>query len=236
MSEFDIQKQPDSGAVDYVLKFLIIAFSPVPFIPEIISEIVKHPVEQRYKEWFQSLAEGLTALRKEFDDLSPENLSKNERFITAVMQLTRTAIDNHEKDRHEKLRNAVLNSALPHAPDDIRQKLFNRWLDELTPWHWKVLALFDHPRMSELDLFLKDNEWKINIALDKAATLIENTHPEMKGQFHLYVQIIDDLHSRGLIANNLPEKGMAAEMSNSPKLTPLARDFLKYIKSPLDEP
>ena len=56
------------------------------------------------------------------------------------------ATRNHEQEKIDALRNAVLNSALPHPPDDSLQQTFLAWVDRFTVWHLHSLSLFDDPK------------------------------------------------------------------------------------------
>ncbi len=225
-------KMPEPDSRDRIHKFLTTLVSPIPYASEIIAEIIKTPLEKRNKEWFQSIADGLIALEKKVDEFKIENLSANETFVTALLDLTPIAIHNHQKEKLKTLRNAVLNSALPQAPDDTHQKIFNQWLDELTETHVRILVLFDTEIMPDIDI---DNEgWLINLNLSKIFSVIENSYPEMRGQDSLSIQIIKDLRIKGLITNKFPRPNMLSKLESSPKPTPLAKKFLNFIKSPVD--
>jgi hypothetical protein len=61
------------------------------------------------------------------------------------MQANQSAFRNHKKEKIDALRNAVLNSCLPGAPEDDIQMIFLNYIDELTPWHLRIMNLFDDP-------------------------------------------------------------------------------------------
>ena len=50
------------------------------------------------------------------------DLQENEKFFTTLVHASNTAIRNHEEEKLNALRNAVLNSALPGAPSDTMQR------------------------------------------------------------------------------------------------------------------
>jgi hypothetical protein len=241
MSDLTVPKLPQSDSKQRMYQFISGAVSLVTLdAAGLFSMIMKSPLEKRREDWLELLADGLEKLQRQIAEFDIEKLSENEALVTTIAQLTYTAISTHETERRYAIRNAILNTALKQSPDDIRQKQFNRWLDELTPWHWKILPLFDDPHLTNTSLDLNDNTWMQNAMLGEVAILIENTYPEMIGEVDLYVQVVADLHSRGLIANIFPEKlpgdGLiVATIESSPKLTELAREFLKYIQSPLNE-
>jgi hypothetical protein len=167
--------QPDKRDKLYNLAIIASAFVPFPGIPEIIGVIMKSPIEKRRDEWFQSLADGLNTLVETVEELTSEKLSQNEVFVSTVMETTQIAIRTHQEDIRQALRNAVLNAALPNAPDDVQQKMFVQWLHEFTPWHIKVLKVFDSPHITDVSLDLDDQDWMMNIGLSDLGKLIEST-------------------------------------------------------------
>ena len=122
---------------------------PLPILPgvaaELMSLIISSPLSKRQEEWITSIANGLVELQEKVDGFKLENLSENESFITCVMHSTQAAIRNHQEEKLEALRNAVLNSALPNAPEEDLQLIFVNWIDELTTWHLRILKFFDNP-------------------------------------------------------------------------------------------
>lgn len=189
------------------------------------------PFQRRLDDWRRDITEKLNALY-ERGELSIEALSASEVFQTTLINATLAATRTHQEKKRRSLRNAVLNSALPGAPDEIRQEMFIRWLDEMTAWHILILALFDRPHVPEIEIDSPD--WVMNVARDHLADFIQRAYPEMRGHSPTYFTIVQDLHSKALIANKVPEIGVATRMDRSPKVTPLGKEFLEFITSPLD--
>lgn len=102
---------------------------------EFFSAIVVPPLSRRRDKWIEDIVEGLQTLEKQVDGFKIEELSHNEMFITTVMNASQTAIRNHQEEKLEALRNAVLNAALPNPPDDDLQLMFLNFVDTFTPWH-----------------------------------------------------------------------------------------------------
>lgn len=210
-----------------------LGLSVIPLASEIFELLIAAPASKRRKEFWIRISEDLKRLEEKVEGFSIEGLAENETFQSTLIQATQAAIRTHQREKHEALRNAVLNSALPNSPDENRQAVFIALCDELTGWHVNVLRLFEGDRIPSI--YLDDPSWRSDIALDKLANLIEATYPVMQVHFDLYVQIIDDLLRRGLIANHIPEKDFPAELHNDPKPTPLAREFLAFLNSPLED-
>lgn len=213
--------------------------SSVPFVGapavELFAFLVAPPLEKRRDEWIRSIAEGLSALENERPGFQIDALAEDETFLTTLINASRAAIAASRDETRQALRNAVLNSSLPTAPDDIRQKIFVHWIDEFSAWHIKILALFEDPGIPEINLD-DPGWWRTDISLDYLANFIEDKLPETRGYYSLYIQIVIDHHTRGLIANTFPElKGIGRAEHLSPSLTPVGKEFLEFIRSPLKE-
>ena len=92
-------------------------------VAEGFNRIVQPPIEKRRGEWMERVTEAIQRLQDEAK-IKPEDLQNNEAFISTVLQASQIAQRNHQQEKIDALRNAVLNSALPSAPDDSRQQMF----------------------------------------------------------------------------------------------------------------
>ncbi|MCC6615805.1 MAG: hypothetical protein IT320_20205 [Anaerolineae bacterium] len=204
-------------------------------LAELFNYLVAPPIEKRRDQWLKSLYDGLKGLEQKYEQFETGAAFENEEFVTTFLQATRHALVNHEKENLRALRNTVLNSALSSAPSEVRQKIFVDWAGELTAWHIRILKLFADEPSRIPEIHLSDSSWQMNIAADRLASLIEERYPETRGNYHLYMQIVGDLNSKGLLTNLLPEKGMASRIEHRPVLSPIAEDFLGFITSPIEE-
>ena len=71
----------------------------------------------------EDIAEVIRRL-EEHKGITPEQLRENPAFIDAVLSATNAAIRTSQEEKRKALRNAVLNSALPDAPDIAIQQTF----------------------------------------------------------------------------------------------------------------
>ena len=90
-------------------------------------------LEQRREEWFIWLAEAIDELRERVDDFGFETLADNVLFVDAVVTATRTVKHTHQEEKISALRNPVLNSVAPEAPDADTQAIFLNFVDRLRP-------------------------------------------------------------------------------------------------------
>src|SRR5687768_17141556 len=88
---------------------------------ELFGSLMMPPLQKRQREWMEEIGEGLRAL--EAKGVNLDELRDNEAFIDTVLHASQAALRTSVKEKREALRNAVLNSALPHAPDESRRQL-----------------------------------------------------------------------------------------------------------------
>jgi len=240
--EKDLTEIPARGPGDIVLEAAKTIASAFPFlggsVVQMLGLIFVPPLAKRRDAWVKSIAERLVVLEKKSDVITCESLRDNDVFITTGFHATQIAMRSHQKEKLEALRNAVINAALPKAPDEDLQLMFLGYIDFSTPYHIKVLD------------FLKDpNEWseRNNAALPTfdetrygfiipIREMVLKAFPELGEKEDFFEQLIVDLDSRGLIETHSRNKGeyVAGTRSN---LTALGRDFLSFISEiPLTTP
>jgi hypothetical protein len=181
----------------------------------VLDLIVPANLEDRKAAFYREVADGLNELFAQGRD-DRAKLESHDQFISNYTAAVLEAIRTHEREKRTALRNAVLNTALGNAPDDTRQQIFMRWIDELTPLHLKCLTFFQGHR-------------------PHSGTL-ENTvvaqFPEAGGA-NLASVIVSDLESRHLIG--APQPGTVTYDPNNTRLTALGSAFLSFIRDPLEE-
>jgi len=148
--------------------------------------------------------------------------------VTVAMQATQIALRNHQEAKLEALRNAVLNAALPNPPQEDEQMIFLRLIDQLTPWHLRVLSVLDEPVRWMERHGVANPGW----GMGGTATVLEQCIPELRGQRDTYDQIARDLQSEGLLAQGqflhvmMTGSGMVAS-----RTTDRGKRFIRFITS-----
>ncbi|MFD2246655.1 hypothetical protein [Pontibacter ruber] len=105
--------------------------------PELFRLVFSSPLETRRDKWMEEVSKGLTELHnKRFIDIN--TLAQNEEFVTLATEATRVALAQHEEEKLQYLKNALLNSLLQDLKFDIRFT-FLKALEQLTPRHAQVL-------------------------------------------------------------------------------------------------
>lgn len=197
----------------------------------LFSELITPPLVRRRDKWIESIGEGLKKLEETVEDFNIEELKDNEMFITTVMHATQVAIRNHQKERLEALRAAVLNSTSPNAPEEDLQLMFLNWIDELTPWHLRILKFFEEPKAWPQ----KHGITLPNRPMGAPAHALEDAFPELRGQRDFYDQIIKDLYSKGLTHIESLHVTMTGQGMYASRTTEIGKQFIEFITSPIED-
>lgn len=183
------------------------------------------------KNGLQVIGSGLKELADRVKGFNIEDLSTNETFITIVTHASQTAIKNHQKEKLEALRNAVLNAALPNAPEEDIQLMFLTYIDSLTTWHFAILKFLDNPK-----------EWaKIhgvtypNWSMGGASAALEHAFPGLRGKREIYDVFIRDIFSRGLISTDSLHVTVTGDGILTSRTTTMGKQLIGFITSPIPD-
>ncbi len=191
---------------------------------------LNHRLNQRREHWFTELAEAVERLQDRFEGFDPETLAENEVFVDAVVTATRIVDRTSHRDKIGVLRNAVLNTALPTAPDEDVQQLYFALIDELTPTHMRLLTLLNDPPgwfaarpQLQRPQFGMSSNWTtlINAALPDLGA----KGPQMIERF--YAALTD-----GGLVNGALSGMMTAQGAWQPVTTDFAARFLVFLHDP----
>lgn len=191
--------------------------------------IFASPLEKRKEAWLEQLAGVLTEVQERVADMTPEKLALNEAFVTVAMQASQMAIRNHQQVKLDAFCNAVLNAALPNPPHEDEQMIFLRLVDQLTPWHLRVLSLLDSPQ-SWMDRNQVTNPgW----GGGGVSTVLEHCLPDLRGQRDTYDQIVRDLQTEGLIGQGqFLHMTMTGSGMLESRTTARGKRFIAFITEP----
>jgi hypothetical protein len=227
-----LEPPPTETAKEAALAAGKVGLNLIPFLggalAETLGAIVTPIVERRRNEWFESLAEGFNDLRERVDDLDA-HLAGDEVFATTVLTATQAAIRDGRAEKMEALRNAVLNSALPGAPDEFMQATFLRLVDELSPIHLRMLTIVDNPRhWFDQHPELRAPEFGISSSI---GALIEAAIPDVAGRRDIYDLVAKELEDRNLVSLPL-HTTMTATGAWESHTNGLGQQFLAFISAP----
>ncbi|MFQ5905809.1 MAG: hypothetical protein ACE5JA_04475 [bacterium] len=199
-------------------------------VGELFSTVIVPPLTRRREKWFESIAEALRSLAEQVEEVKIENLAENEMFVTTVMQASQAALRNHQEEKLEALRNAVLNAALPNAPEEGLQSIYLGLVEALSPLHLRVLKFFENPR----ELFPGDPAEVAEKIHRTRLGLLIYVFPDIKSSPGLDDYILKDLSVRGLIKSESLNTEMALNSLLVPYTTALGKGLLHFIASPLE--
>ena len=208
------------------------AISAVPVVGGLAAEIGSlyfDPLKRRNEKWIATVSEALSELYSRTDCL-PENLAKDERFLSLLYQATSTAWKNHQDEKLRTLKSALVSAGTnPIISDDTCFRYF-RLVDELTVSHIKLLSgIFRHA--DELSA-CKD----LSSLYERFSGLVASHFTRMD-----FRALIEDLDRRFLIRRgdlgDYPEFESGAEyiatersLINGIQVTTYGREFLLFIE------
>ena len=230
-SDSDLTK-PEPGASDAAHSAVKAGLSAIPFVggpaAELFSAIITPPLSKRRDEWIESIVERLQKLEEKIDGFDIKKLSGNEMFITTVMHASQAAIRNHQQEKLEALRNAVLNAALPNAPEEDLQLMFLDFVDRLTSWHIRILKFCDDPRGWGEAHGITYPNWQMG----GVSTVLEHAFPELTGRRDFYDLIVKDLFATGLLNTESLHGTMTEQGMFASRTTAIGKQFLHFITDP----
>lgn len=229
----DPLKKPKATIGDIAHTAAKAGLSGIPLVgspaAEIFAAIITPPLTKRRDEWVESIVDGLKALEDKVEGFKIEEFSENEVFITTTMHATQAAIRNHQQEKLEALRNAVLNSAQRNAPDEDIQLMFLNLIDTFTPWHLRILKFFDDPVAWAQKNGVSYPSW----AMGGPATVLEHAFPELAGRREIYDLLVKDLFENGLFNTQSMHVTMSVQGMLASRTTNLGKSFIEFITSPL---
>lgn len=194
---------------------------------EIMNMVITPPLERRRNEWFSDLAQRLFELEKRVEGFQVAELSEDSVFITTALQASTIALRNHQTEKLEALKNAVLNAALPNSPDENLQQMFLNFVDAMTEWHIRILLFFNDPIAWGKTHGVGFAEASIGCAIEHR--LVE-AFPELKGKPDMYAQITKELATNmGLIADVSLQTMMTGPGTLASRTTSLGKKFVTFI-------
>lgn len=220
---------PDLTEGDAAHAVVRAALGAIPVIGDATVEVLNHvlapPIALRQREWMEDIAAAVRALEENLG-ISPDELRDNPIFIDAVMSASQAAIRTSQQDKKTALRNAVVNSVRPGAPEASVQQMFIAFVDRFTEWHLRVLRLFQEPKR------WAGPDGRSVRPGNSLGGVIENAFEDLRGRRELYDQIWADLGAAGFHRSGGLHVTMTPEGTLSKRTTEFADQFLKFIEDP----
>lgn len=216
---------PESSSDDRLRAAEKFAVSLVPYIggglAVLFERVFEAPMERRRQEWLREVGAVIQELCEKVHDLTPEELSKNEAFISICLQASAAALRTHREEKRKALRAAVKNTVLLSI-GDVKGSMFVRLLDEFSEVHMRVLDMY------------ANSEAYVKRLQEQRKGLTH--YPAMSG---VWDECFSDLNSGDplvkLAERDIVERGLAhvESLRTSPRtkgvLTPLGEEFVQFI-------
>ncbi len=181
---------------------------------------------RRMTAWLEDLAEAVDELQQQ-GIATVEELVHDEVFLDAVALATRAAQATHQQEKLAALRNGVLHSVGPDAPDVDEQARFFRLVEEFSSAHLLLLELFADPPGFYAARGLPVGRSGFS---SSRSQLVEGGIAEMQGKGDWYALLFADLTAAQLLVGSLGGM-LSADGMWQPIATPLGQRFLAFVSA-----
>lgn len=225
-------RPPDRTTGDLVHATVKAVLGSIPLLgaaaAELFGLVVAPPLEKRRSAWMREVGEALSRAHAE-RAIDLERAANDDTFLDTALQASQLALRNHQEEKIQALRNAVVNAAASQAPSASLQQFFLRLVDEFTVWHLRLLKLFQSPEA----WFTEHGMPWPNLYMGGLSHVVESAFPELRGQRDIYDQFWRDLYLRGMVSTEHLHTTMTGGGLASKRTTELADQFLRFITSPV---
>lgn len=168
---------------------------------ELFTAINRPLYEKRIEEWRTNISLRLHKLEQS-KKLNIRHLSENEEFVSLLTKGSLAAIQFHQKEKLESLREIVINSALEISAGTLNYEELNmilRITEQLDSTHFIMLRLFHRPHVELIKMKKKE---LIN-STDRISTLFLGVFSGLNGKIDLLSRMWSELHSFGLVSTSI---------------------------------
>lgn len=192
-------------------------------ISVLFETVFSAPLDNRKNNWIKEIATVIDELQLKVDGLTPENLSKNDEFISIVQQSSNIAIRSHHSEKLKALRNAVKNTVLIENYEESKKMIFLRVIDEMTPLHFRLLdfLIYSNKYVKALEERQNPNIKQNWVSL---AFVWNQTFTDISSNDPMIEMVVSDLFKFGLVSTK--DFHLSSLDSNS---TNTGQDFLRFI-------
>jgi hypothetical protein len=223
-----IFQPPQPSGADKAYTILKAAVAGIPIVGgsanELMGLVFAGPYQKRLQKWREDVAEVLSYLVNT-KGIRIEDLQSNEGFISAVANASQVAMRNHDAEKREALRNALINTVISDTIDESLQNQFLNYIDTLTVWHIRLLKAFFSPQP-------KEQSGRYSTIPSSPADMLEETYPALLNRRDIYDPFWRDLHSRGLVNIDQLHVMMTPQGVYTKRTTAIGDQFIKFISLP----
>lgn len=229
------KRVPEESVADDVHRGVRAALSTIPFAGgtavELFNRLLAPPIQRRRDAWLTDLAQRVTKLERE-DRIAVKDLQDNEEFASTFMRASQVAVRNHQKEKIEALRNAVLNVAVGCGPADAKREMFLALINELGVWHLRVLSLLSDPP----GWFERNGKQMPKFAISSSLhQIIKAGMPDLAADRDFLEIVMKDLDNRKLASATGLMTLMSAQGATQKQTSDLGDEFIRFITAPKGE-
>ncbi len=238
-----------NAGVTTIFSILFPPFAPI-FSAVFGTVILPPPISKRLNDLLFDIVKGLNELKQMHENFEIEDLAQNESFLTTLIHAYELAIRTHQKEKLEALRNAVLNSALPTAPEDDIKIIFLNLIESFTVTHIKLLKFFNERRSkywidnltSKIDYnfdfagYSFRDDVSVKVMTFEFGDVMATTFPDYIEKNMLYQYALKDLDSQGMVIRDPGDttfRVIPIDGHSDPQVQPFGKQFMEFIESPL---
>ena len=191
---------------------------------EIFNSLLEAPLNKRRTETMLAIGAALNELIEQ-GIVTEAGLQENEAFVSTVAEVCNISLRNHQTEKLEALRNAVVNSALPTCPSDDYRQIFLNFVDVCTVSHIRLLKLFEDP-----DHWFTENKrskpYQTTVSLSQ---IIASAMPELIENHEILDSIWSDLYQKGLVEVKQLEMILSADSCLSKQTTKFGSKLVAFL-------
>lgn len=210
---------PSSGAADRAYAAAAAGANLVPVVGgaavELVNSVFGPPLERRRQVWFEELADAIQTLQAH--DVPVDS----DEFISAVATASRIALGTHLDEKLQMLKAAVTHAALPDRPADLLTMRFLRFVEELDPEHFVMLAYLRDPAGH----FERHDIPKPNITMGGPSAIFAEARLNVP---HVDI-VLGDLGARGLADTGSWNTLMTANGAWAARTTQLGTELIDFV-------
>ncbi|GHA42515.1 hypothetical protein ACFFLZ_13935 [Photobacterium aphoticum] len=154
------------------------------------------PIDKRKEDWLILLASTVDEVCEKVENLTPEKLSEHDAFISAYLQASNIAVRTHQEEKIKALNNAVKNTVLNNEIDETIKLMFIRFIDEMTPLHFRILHFLSTPDHYIQKLNTNPNSYT---HWGDLRNVWEKTYSDVSSNDPIIDLIISDLNRFGMV-------------------------------------
>ncbi|MNL04769.1 hypothetical protein D3C87_1253460 [compost metagenome] len=191
---------------------------------EIFNSVLEAPLSKRRTETMIEIGTALNDLIQQ-GIVTEAGLQDNEAFVSTVAEVCNISLRNHQAEKLEALRNAVINSALPTCPSDDYRQIFLNFVDICTVSHIRLLKLFEDPEK----WFADNNRAKPYNTSVSLSQIIASAMPELIENHEILDSIWTDLYQKGLVEVRQLEMILSADSCLAKQTTQFGSKLVRFL-------